>query len=343
MIALLLLAAQSPAGAAPGPQPRAVILDGVAFQVGESLVTLSELQRLKDRMMEQKSASSNEEEAQMRAELVRDLLTLRLEEQMGRDMGLDPAQIQRQSRFEMEEEREKVGLLSYVERLSAEGRDVVQEETDRERQLYRDLWQYSKVGFAVAGRRATVDRQVRPGELRILFRENLSALAPIRVQLQILIVASEPAGGAEAARERCADARERTLAGEDLGAIVEEIGAEFRETRGVMQTATASLRDRAVRKFAEEAAVGDLSEVMPVLNARTGRPAPELGYQLVRLLEREETPEPEYEDRDVQKKLREFAIGSQNQAILGRERERLRREAYLWMNPLLGGTTTPGS
>jgi hypothetical protein len=131
------------------------------------------------------------------------------------------------------------------------------------------------------------------------------------------------------------------LAGEELALIVDEIGADLRDTRGLLRLMPVKmLADPALQAFAEKAEVTDLSEVTPLMN-KEGKPDPSIGYQLAELDERVVPPAPEFESSEVQGKLREFFTKQRNQRILGRERENLRRDAYLWINPLLGGGQAP--
>jgi hypothetical protein len=314
------------------------ILEGVAVQAGDQLVTLGDLQRVLKRYREFRPPANPEEDDRQRAQALRDLWTLRLESQAGEDLGLDPAQIERINRLNLAADRERAGLEAYLAQLGEEGRDALADEEDRERELLRYMWEYSVLGNAFAGRRARSDNTIRPGELRAIYAENRDRLAPATVQLRWLIVASSAAGGPEAARASCEDARARALAGEDLALLVEERGSEFRETRGLTPFAPPqAILEPTLAEFAETAEVLDLSPVLPLTNRRTGKPDPELGYHFAELHERRTPPVPEFGSVEVQRSLREFFARQRRERVLERERERLRRSSFSWVNPLLLG------
>lgn len=341
LLALVLQLAPQAGAPQRQQQPRRAILEGVAVQAGEELVTLGEFERVFKRRRELEAPEGAAQEAVLQKKTLFDLWTSHLEAQKGADLGLDPAQVARISRANLAAEREKAGLQTYLAQLREEGKDAMTEETDRQHELLGAMWQYSVQGNAFAGRRATRDGTIRPGELRTIFEENKGNLAPTTVQIRCLIVTSA-ADGAEAARTSCADARERVLAGEDMALLVEERGAELRDSRGLVPFRPAeSFRDPAVASFAQTAEIGDLSEVLPLLDPKTGQPDPELGYQLVQLHDRRIPPEPVFDAPEVQRILRQYFLRQRRELILERERERLRRQAYSWVNPLLAGSLPP--
>ncbi|NOT29605.1 MAG: peptidylprolyl isomerase [Planctomycetes bacterium] len=353
-LALLLSQAatsQSPAGQPAQPTPprptaqqaatqqaaqQNPILEGVAVQAGESLVTLGEFERHFRRRQEAQPPDSRESEERLYRETLLELWTARLEAQKGADLGLDPAQIEKITRANLEAEREKAGLEVYLAQLREEGKDALAEESERQEQIRRDLWKYSALGNAVVARRATRDATIRPGELRAMFEENKQNLAEVTVQLRWLVVSSRESGSPEAARASCEDARARVLAGEDLALLVEERGADLRDSRGLLPfRAPSSFADPDVAAFADKAGVGELTEVSP-LSDRNGQPAPELGYRLIQLHDRRVPPEPDFDAPDVQRLLTRYFANERRERILGRERARLHREAYAWVNPLAG-------
>jgi len=340
MNAPILLAWLAVAQAPPSApvEPQRILLDCVALQAGESQITLSELAREKKRRFKDRPAPTREEEQRLTTNLVRDMVVMRLEEQQGQDLGLDRAQIDHINKLNLERDREKAGREGYLAQLQEQGLDALAAEEDQEKNLWRLLWEYSELGNAYAGRRATQDRYIRPGELRELYVENRAALAPVQVQLRMLIVSSAAAGGPEKARESCEQARERVLAGEDMGEIVDELGVEFRDTRGLTQFLPPdNLLDPALRAFASQAKPGELSAVLPLLN-KNEQPAPDIGYQLAELHERKEPPQPDFESAEVQRTLTFVFTRQRQNELLTRGRERLRRESYGWVHPSLAGT-----
>jgi len=335
---LALLAQSAPPAGAP-PDTRNEILEGVAVQAGESLITLSDFVRTAKRMREQNPPENAAQEEEQRRQVLRDLAVIRLEEQGGGDLGLDPAQIERISRAKLEEQRDRAGLDAYLAELESQGKDVLTEESDRQGEIRRYLWELRATGRGFAGQRPTRDQSIRPGELWAIYEENKDKLDPPRVQLRWLIISSESMGSAEAARASCEDARQRVLAGEDLALIVEERGAEFRDTRGLTPALPArGFRDPDLAAFAETAEVGALTPVLPLRDPRTGEPEPRLGYQLALLHDRQQPPVPEFGVPSVQKTLREYFTAQRRERILGRAREGLYRDSYTWVNPLLAPT-----
>jgi hypothetical protein len=342
LVTFAALLVRSPQRTTPQEPSPNRILDGVAVQAGERLVTLSEYQRWIERAREIKPQTTREGEERQRFEVLRELWMGRLEEQAGAELGLDPAQIERISRANLEEEREKEGLEAYLAGLEEKGQDALAAEMDRRQEIERYMWKLSVRGQAFAAQRASRDQSIRPGELRAIYAENRDKLAPVTVQLRWLIVSSEASGGPEAARALCEDARGRVLAGEDLALIVEEHGADFREERGLTPfVLPEKFRDPELVAFAETADIGDLSAVLPLNNPKTGKPDPELGYQLAELHDRNEPPVPDFSDPGVQRMLRDFFTKQRDDLILERERERIRRQSYSWVNPLVAPPPPP--
>lgn len=345
-LALVLAACLAPQETVAPPR-RNLILDGVAVQAGEALVTFSEFERTFKRVREQRPPETREEEERLRVRVLRELLTYRLEEQAGADLGLDSEQVERMSRANLDAERDKSGLDAYLAGLRSQGKDALAEESDRRQEILRWMWEQDAVGKPFAAKRATRDLEIRPGELRAIYEENKERLAPVTVQLRLLIVASEAVGGAEAARASCEEARRLVESGEDLALLVEERGAALRDTRGLLEfTQPRGLRDPALAAFAEKAEIGELSAVLPYINPETGKPDPEIGYQLAEVHDRRVPPVPEFASSEVQGVLREQFTYQRRNLILERERERLRSEAAPWISPLIAGPkpgpTTPG-
>ncbi len=324
-------------GAVQDPAQQPEILDCAAAQIGDELITLSELSRANERMLRSRTVSTREEAQQVAVQGLRDLVIEHLEVQAGEDMGLDPTQVEQQVRAILRDEQSRLGIADYTEQLLGRGSDALTAHTDKQREIYGWLWRRSEVGTPLFGQRPSFDRYIRPGELHSFYEENRSALFPARVRLQMLIVSSAAAGGPDEARRICEECRERVLAGEDLGSLVAEYGASYRETDGMTDLEVpAALRDPVLRAFAKRAEPDELSEVLPLLNPRD-RPDPGLGYQLARLHERQEGEVVEYESPELQRNLRGFYTRMRTERVLGRERSRLQQQSYTWVHPRLPG------
>jgi hypothetical protein len=333
----LLLAAWLQAEGRPAA-PRNPVLEGVALQAGDGLVYLSEYERLLERTRSAQPAETPAERERQRVQLLRDVAILRLEEERGQDLGFDKAVIDRIRKANLDAVKDEKGLDGYLAELDRRGTDALADVSQGEQQLYRQLWERKARGLDFGATRATRDRGFRPGELRYFFEENRPNLE--RVRLRWLIVSSESKGGPEAARETCEDVRRRVLAGEDFGLLIEEHGVELRETLGLTPfVPLRALPDPTIAVFCQAAEEGDLSEVLPLVNPRSGKPDPGVGFQLVELDAREV---PDFADPEVQRLLREVLEDRRSGYALGRARERLWGESYVWVNPLLG-LAAPGS
>ena len=343
MIPLLALPLALPVQTSAQEPSKSILLDCVAAQAGDEAITLTEVNRSIARLLKDQPVTTAEEAQKFTVEGLRNLLTMRLEAQAGEDLGLEKAQIEREVRYRVEKERQELGIEGYTDKLQTAGMDALADAEDRSRLLYAQFWEGAKRGYAVAGRRPTTDRYIRPGELRSFYEENRSAIYPTRVRLQVLVVSSTASGGPEQAHTICVEARARVLEGEDLGDLVEEFGAGFRDTRGITQTVPVSaLGDPGVRAFAAKSPTGELSEVLPITNQK-GEPDPSLGFQIIRLLEREEGKDASFESPEIQERLRFFFSRERADRVLEGERAALLSEAYWWVHPRLRGISGNGA
>ena len=167
-----------------------------------------------------------------------------------------------------------------------------------------------------------------------IYRANKDDLAqPDIVRFEILTISAAAEGGAERARQRAAELRERILAGEEFPPLVEQYGASDRETGGLTgPVEPRNLSDRRLREFALSATEGELSEVLPIERPEEGI----VGYRVVRLHNREDGgPPPSFEDAQVQRGLRVTFVRQRDNLLLSAARARLWRSAQegIWTHP----------
>ncbi len=340
---LALLAPLSPAdGSAGGPEEDWRLLDGVALQADDRIMTLSEFQAFFERKLKDRSLTTQ-------AELQRELLgaraaaiTLQLEAQAGVDLGVDPAQVKRlidQSLLDLRRDRGVPGYLDYLEERGQDGLSVGTDERDR---LYQSLWREQHTGRpGPGGERPKLDRFVRPGTLRASYRVNRAGLGePDRVRFQVLDLPVAAVGGIDAALALAEEIRGRALAGEDFGDLVLEYGVTSRETLGVTDYfPVPALLDVELRAFAERAEVGELSEVQPIV-----REEKTVGYRIARLDDREAGSEaPPFTDPRVQDFLRRRLLDSWEDGRLSEARQHLESRAFVWSSPVLGPPALAGA
>jgi len=336
----LLMTAQGP-GAPPQDESGWVLLDAVAAQAGDGVVTMRGLeQQVRERLDElvKQGRITNAEEFKqayilLSQKFLMDLVTEELEAQGGQDMGLDPTEIEQMISLQIRDERKRIGTANYIDKLTKDGTDPLADLDTRTKDLYRLLWARSKLGMAgAAGARPTRDRFMRPGELKLIYRSNRDRLIPSRVRLQRIYMPIAAAGSLEGARRTLADARDRTRAGEDFGDMVDLYSSEGRGTRGISEwLPLPQLRGMPWQPWANAAQVDDFS---PIYELPTGG-NPEV-LILFRMHAREDPPPPEFGGDSVQKNLREVLSDGRDRGIMEREQDLLRRQAYTWRNPNMG-------
>ena len=320
-----------------GQSPKKTLyFDGVALQAGDDVITFSMLSRSELKQLKERPVTTKDEQMQVRAEVLRTLVTESFETQEGLELGLDPEAVRFQIQHQAADERAKIGAAAYGNQLTEEGVTALESYAESEAEFFRIMWRRSMLGFGVADLRATKDRYVRPGELRYSFLANKDRIAPPQVQYRILAVSSRAAGGPDLARALCEEARGKILEGHDMAKLVEEYGAAFRETQGltplipISQVADPKLRELGAK---EE---GALTDVLP-LNNQKGQPDPRQGYQLVMLHQKLVPEPPSYEDAEIQNFLRVNQINRRDNQRLNLEQRRIVQEAYSWMHPAIQG------
>ncbi len=307
-----------------------VLMNGVAIQAGDEIITLKEYdQSVRTELEKQKGRISNQGDLDEISWMVAQRLVVgELEVQAGEDMGIDPAQIDRIVQFKESEQRSE-STLSFVDELLAEGRDAFSWQEDETESLYQQLWEIKTLGGELPDARPTQDRHIRPGELKAIYRLNKNDLQPPEVELQLLILAVDAAGGAEQARAILEAARDRATAGEDFGDLVREIGTEMVEARGLWGLAPVpAIPEPRLREFALDGQVGDLGEILPMPPS-----GPAEAFVLPRIHQRVDHEPPAFAERKIQRFLRGRFSEIRRDRILSRERAELGRRAYTWLHP----------
>lgn len=335
LLAPLFLSALQPGlGTIHLPQDRGVWrpIDGVAFQVGDEIITLSEFEAtVRGRESE---VGSEAELRQLLNKLVAEQIARRLEIQEGEDMGLDARQIDKLVRDQELEARRDQGVNLYADTAEREGLKPLERVEGRTQALYRDFWRRKHVGLPLGGERPVKDRYLRPGILRASYQLQKDALAqPTLVRLQILEIQVAAIGSAEGAEIFIEDLRNQILDGEDFGSLVLQYGSALKETEGETDLIdVARITLPVLKSFAEDGKVDDLSEPLPIEgDGRIG------SYMLAKILEKEDGgPVPAFGGPETQSRLRRALLGQWEEDMLGRARSGLSRRAYVWQNPILG-------
>ncbi len=314
------------------------LVDGVAMQAGDEIITLSEFQGYVDASLRERVISTREELHREIGGILVGQIALSLEAQAGRDLGLDPRRVGSMVERNLAERRREYGVSGYLEFLEERGMDALTVEEGEADKVYQWLWRERTLGRSeVSGTRPVHDYFVRPGSMRASYRQNLGELGePDRVRLQILDHPVAASGSVEGARAYCEERREKALAGEDFGQLVRLDSASGADTLGITEwIPVPALRDEALRSFAEGASVGDLSQVQPIV--REGETE---GFLVARLEAKEAgAAAPPFTDRRMQQNLGHLIRRKRERVLLGRARMELEREAYIWRNPALGGSS----
>ncbi len=348
LLALVALAqggaAQDGAAGGAGPRPPAPeaggweLVDRIEIIVDEDVLTYSRLEARVREVLSRVAVTTREEMARLRSQIAEDEVRQLLMVQRGRELGFDPANVERTVKDFLERRiEEEGGLSSFSDRLAANDESGVERKRRVTEELYGLSYDRAITGQSVGpGGREIVDRYVRPGLLRLHYEESISdpdglrALGgePERVVFRQLAIDAERAGGPDAARARIEDLREQVLAGgltfEDavtlFGAIQERGGLT-----DPLPVANLERLEPELGRFAREAEVGDLSPVMPIRNGERV-----LGFRVVQLVERLPAEVPPFEDREVQARLREAVLARLDEERRRRALRKAFEAAYVW-------------
>ncbi len=315
-------------------------VEGAALIANGAMVTLSFVEQLLVRRIEGAGGMSAEQQIELTQRIVDQLVVEELRIQAGRDMGLDPALVQRVVDEEYDLRTDRLGLLEHAEALKESGLDPAAARVDLTDAIYQYHWVNSNIGRAPGGGgRVYRDRFVRPGEMYALYKERPEQFgAPDRVTLQRLVILGAQTGGLDEARLYAAELREQVLdeaEPADLGALVDEYDGRERTdadraNRGIGPPLPLDrLLLQAELDWARDAEVGELSPVLPWASPEQPERIP--GFQIVRLVAREPGPPPEpFTSRGLQERIRTVLERDRQTSTLERSDRRLRREAFVW-------------
>ncbi len=335
--------AQDAAAASPPPSEEGwKDLDRVVVIVNEDIFTYRRLQQQLVKAKNKLGLEGKDALQQAQGEILTAGVRERLWIQAGLDLGVDPEQVQRMARNELERLEERfdgvVGLSEYLKSLGIEPTDARDEIKDI---VYKDLFDdYTTGDSPTAIGRLSRDTFVRPGLCRFHFRNALAShrdLAqiggkPQEVVLQFLIVDPKHFEDVEAGRVLADQLRERIQAGEDMGDLNEQYGGAKRN-RGVTEPFDESrlaLADPSLVAFVRDARPGDVSPVMEYRKENLST------WRLVRLVDRTPGVIPEFTSPEVQKALLKSLSDGRREYRRDMAFRRLIKGSYVWPPELAG-------
>lgn len=299
LLALLLALAQSPSanpqsaqgapsnrpGAAPGiggtPAPGSTsaadlrVLDQPVQIVNEDMVTQRKFVQAMYLENRGRNFANDEERAKAEQRVHEISVKAALRVQAGQDMGLDPAQVDRNARSYIEDMRTRMGQAEFAEQLQRSQMTLYEyQEWIRDR-LYSTFWENYVTGSGSLGQgsRPSRDRYVRPGFMEYRYKqcvENPEHLFEIGghdqsvVVQQLILDPKSTVGGLDGARAQAEDLRRRILGGEDMTALVDLHGAS-KANHGISDPPFVESRlskiDPTLGEFVAKSKPGDVSEV----------------------------------------------------------------------------------
>jgi hypothetical protein len=320
---------ETPAPETPAVEPAWEDFDGVALIVNDEIVTLRELNDLLKDARSAASGTTIEDANAMLADVAETTITVHLQTQAGRELGIPPEAVSETvERYLKDERRTKTAKETedWMREQGAEDLGQVRKQITRE--LYRSFWIQGESGRGINWSRPYKDRYVRPGQLKEAYLINKGMLSdPTTYRLQFLVLPAAAWGDAETAKDALAGFRTDIEGGADMGALVEEYGAALRESRGISDWLPESrISDPDVAAFCAEAKEGALSPLLPLVNAE-GQVE---GYQLVRIVARiEGQAAPSFQDSKLQTQLETLIQERWDQARLTDGADRLWRNGFV--------------
>lgn len=303
------------------------VLDRVEVVVNERVTTTLELQS----SIGSVSTSKEYFEGMMRARIAR--ANSLLEDQAGRDLGFDAANVKRTVRRIEESDIEQAGGITVAsEELADQGVDQVKRREQISELLYGRLWTDYHRGLAAGpGGRISRDRYVRPAVLHMAYREDPTQFgisAAVTLQQLILTYGPNPTLAQVEATERHADGmRDALLNGADMDKMVEDYGSTRKGTKGYATLPEHDLRLSypELIPFLEGARPGDISEAMPYTSTVGDGP---IGIMILRFIEREAAKD--FSAFQIQTQVLTELQDLRDDERLARGRFELMQSAYVW-------------
>ena len=308
-------------------------LDEVVLIVDEDVISKGEFMYLIELERRRTALNTRRQVNELFERLTVDQADRILATQAGRDLGIDPEQVELRVQQSIHEMVDQFGVTELSRQLRGRGYDSKRWRDQRADELYRQHWEALKMGkLPNQNGRFIQDRYVRPGYLRYMFDrligddEILLELGgrPEEVVVQnVLIGASKDDGGVEGARRKAAAIRLECMAGKDFAEFVEP----GTENQGIVDAKPTSKYRvfPGIHDFLMRAEVGDVSKPISVENE--GRI---VAWRVVKLLERRERTTPDFESPEVQKRVEELTLRDMDQMRLHLALNELYESAYVW-------------
>ncbi len=253
------------------------MVDQVVQIVNEDMMTQRKFVTAMRMQNRGKPIASVEERNRLEQEVHEISVKAALRVQAGQDMGLDPAQVDRNARSYIEDQRARFGQEKFADLLQQSGMTLYEyQEWIRDR-LYSTFWENYVTGSGSLGQgsRPSRDRYVRPGYMRYRYEQcvdNPDHLGEIGGHDQLVVVQqlildpkAPTVGGLDAARTLAEDLRRRILGGEEMTGLVDLYGAGAKVNHGISEPPFVESRlskiDPTLGAFVAESKPGDVSEV----------------------------------------------------------------------------------
>ncbi|MEO0652406.1 MAG: hypothetical protein AAFZ65_17160 [Planctomycetota bacterium] len=306
------------------------LVDGAIAIAGEQIVTYRDWQLGFESLLQRYPVNTQEDVDRLQQEAIRNLILDELAAQAGAELGIPREAIASQADSIESERIDEAGLQQYGDSLRRQGIDPLVAKRQTEGQIYRYQWEAFVTGNPrYGGGRPAVDAFIRPGELRAFYVVRLDDLGkPSEVTLQVIDIRADQAGGQEFAVAALEDVRQQLLNGGSWNDLAAAYSMEHGRQFGIREKQSlAKIADDELRRFAAEAEVGGMSEILEWRDLDGAL----VGVQIARLLDKTEgEPPPAFDNPILQNNLRGYLKQAQETALIELSRDRLLANAYTW-------------